>query len=295
MPAQPFDLLAFINLQKAYASQLNGIPVAVSQDEISQSNHLLLSDKLTSLGASLDSSIAKSNELILQQDTVNHILQTEDDRLKLKTKNINDAITGQKRLILLNESYRKKYAAYIKIVLTVVFALLIIILLMFTKKFVPFIPEAVYTLLYIIILASSIIYGLLLFTDLQKHDQFDFDKIKRPDPVSKAVLDENAKKAAQSGNLLGSLSLNSYCFTSSCCADGTTWSPTVNKCLPTCPEGSTWNMETKKCVPNNTPPPPPKTTSPFTTLTQAYKEEKDFKKKVNPYTPNEFNSYSKLY
>ena len=268
--AQPFDLKTFIELQKQYSSDLAGISTSTNVDKDTATNAIKdLDTKLGNLDKALNDSNADTNVLFLQQRAVNNILTTEDERLESKKASIENAINGQKRLLQLNETYRKRYSAYIRLVLIIVLALIIIIALIFVNKLFPFIPEAVYTLLYIIILSGTAIYCWIVITDIRKRDRFDFDKHTRPAPVSPEELKKNAEKAATAGDLLGSINYTE-CRAAGCCAPGTVWDASMNKCKP---------VETK---------------SAFTTIQQAYSQEPELSKQIQPYTPNEFEGYSKL-
>ena len=271
MPDPPiFDLNSFIALQKQYASDLSGI-ASTSSNEANTRAINDLGIKLSELDNALNESNVDTNKLILQQQVVNRILSTEDARLDSKRANIDNAISGQKRLMQLNDTYRKRYSAYIRIILIVVFALILIIALIFMKKFLPFIPEFLYTLLYIIILSGTFIFTWLMISDIQKRDKFDYDRRDRPAPATPDELKKNAEKAAKAGDLLASVDAALGCRSEGCCATGTTYDATSNKCKAAATAATA-----------------------FTTLNQAYSQEPELRKPVEPYTPNEFEGYSKL-
>jgi hypothetical protein len=298
--AQPFDLKTFIELQKQYASDLGGIATSSNSDRDAANNAIkTLGDNLDNLDKALNSSNADTNSLLLQQNSVNNILKTENERLDSKKASIDNAITGQKRLMQLNDTYRKRYSAYINLVLIIVLALIIIIVLIFINKVFPFIPEFVYTLLYIIILSGTAIYCWFVINDIQKRDKFDYDKHTRPAPATTEELKKNAEAAAKAGNLLASIDSALGCKSEGCCTVGTKWSAADNKCIPDCGTGKIWDSVNKTCV----------TTCPtgtrnvnnicvaanaFTTIQQAYSQEPELRKTVEPYTPCEFEGYSKL-
>lgn len=272
--AQPFDLKTFIELQKQYSSDLAGISTSTNVDKETATNAIKdLDTKLGNLDKALNDSNANTNVLFLQQRAINNILTTEDERLESKKASIDNAMKGQQRLIQLNDTYRKRYSAYIKLVLIIVLALVVIIALMFINKIFPFIPEAVYTLLYIIILSGSIIYAWIVISDIQKRDKFEYDKRTRAAPVSPEEIKKNAEAAAKAGELLASADPNAGCKSEGCCAPGTMWDKTLGKCVPAATTATRSN---------------------FTTIKQAYEEEKELHKTIQPYTPTEFESYSKL-
>jgi hypothetical protein len=299
--AQPFDLKTFIELQKQYASDLGGIATSSNTDRTDAASAIsALGTKLGDLDNALNNSNADTNALLLQQNAIYNILTTETDRLDLKKANIDSAISGQKRLMQLNDTYRKRYSAYINLVLIIVLALIIIIVLIFINKVFPFIPEFVYTLLYIIILSGTAIYCWIIITDIQKRDKFDYDKHTRPAPTTPDELKKNAEAAAKAGNLLASVDAALGCRSEGCCMVGTKWSADDNKCMPDCGSGKIWDSVNKACV-TTCPSGTTKSTNnicvaanAFTTIQQAYSQEPELRKTVEPYTPCEFEGYSKL-
>ena len=134
--AQLFDLKTFIELQKQYSNDLAGIASSsTSSNEADTRAINELGTKLSELDNALNESNVDTNKLLLQQQVVNNILKTEDDRLDHKRANIDNAIDGQKRLMQLNDSYRKRYSAYIRLLLIVISALFIIVVLVSIKKY----------------------------------------------------------------------------------------------------------------------------------------------------------------
>jgi hypothetical protein len=313
--AQPFDLKTFIELQKKYVSDLAGIYTSSNADSTNASNAInMLGSKLTDLDTALDNSNVDTNSLLLKQQIVNNILATEAERLDTKKSNIDAAISGQQRLIQLNDTYRKRYSAYIRLILTVVLALIIIIALIFVNKVFPFIPEIVYTLLYIIILSGSAIYCWIIISDINKRDKFDYDKHTRPAPASAEELKKNAEKAAKAGDLLASIDSTLGCRSEGCCSAGTKWDSKLNKCIPDTTTGTTTTGTTTTGTTTTGTTTTGTTTTGttttgttttgttttgttrtgFTTLNQAYSQEYELNKSTQPYTPTEFESYSKI-
>ena len=293
---QSFDLKTFLTLQKQYASDIAGINNTTAENTAENAAITALTGNLGTLETALNSSTAATNNLLLQQNAINSILGTENDRLDSKKANIDNAISGQKRLIQLNDTYRKRYSAYNNLILIIVLALIVIIALIFFNKIFPFIPEFVYTLLYIIILSGTAIYCLFVISDIQKRDKFDYDKHTRPAPATPDELNKNAEKAAKAGDLLASVDAALGCRSEGCCATGTTYDATSNKCtIPSGGSSTTGSGTTSSTTGSGT---TSSTTtggaSAFTTLNQAYSQEPELRKPVEPYTPNEFEGYSKL-
>jgi uncharacterized membrane protein YgcG len=304
---QPFDLKTFIKLQREYANDLGGIATSSNTDRSDAASAIsTLGTKLGYLDNALNNSNADTNALLLQQNSVNNILNTENERLESKKANIDNAITGQKRLMQLNDTYRKRYSAYINLVLIIVLALIIIIVLIFINKVFPFIPEFVYTLLYIIILSGTAIYCWIVITDIQKRDKFDYDKHTRPAPTTPDELKKNAEAAAKAGNLLASVDAALGCKSEACCATGTTYDASLNKCIipgsgssgsGSSGSGSSGSGSSGSGSSGSGSSGSGSSGSgarAFTTIQQAYSQEPELRKTVEPYTPCEFEGYSKL-
>ena len=92
MPAE-FDLNSLIELQKDYAQDLDAI------DKGGESNYVKkLNTELNDLHNTLQNSNVSTESILLKQKGVNNLLDSEISRLDAKKANIEDAITGQKRL-----------------------------------------------------------------------------------------------------------------------------------------------------------------------------------------------------
>ena len=55
------------------------------------------------------------NDILLQQGDIYNVLQTENTRLVKEQQDIEDAVSGQKRMININTSYVAKYNEWNKI------------------------------------------------------------------------------------------------------------------------------------------------------------------------------------
>lgn len=175
-----FDLSSFLDLQRQYVQDLSGISISSASTETPVVN---LKQKLDTLQSTYTPSIMNSNEIILKQETINGILNTENDRLNNIKTNISSAITGQQRIIQLNNSYSKKYKAYTNIIMLVVIAIIIYVcFILLYKAFPLIIPK---TLIYFLIIGSLsciFIYIIILYNQILNRDSVNFDELYLPPP-----------------------------------------------------------------------------------------------------------------
>jgi len=299
------DLNSLLQLQQQYSNDLAGL-----NSSNTNTNNSPLSDlnaNLTKLQSTAANANASINDTLTKQSIVNGILETENDRLNSKKTNIDNAISGQRRILQLNDSYRKRYAAYTRLILAIVFTLVVLFLVNLLKKRFSIIPDSVVMLLYIIIVSAYIIYAILLVTDINRRDRTNFDELdlNGPSVIDPAAIKKQAEKAAKSGDLLGSINING-CIGSYCCGPTTKYSAKYSRCMPDplptcttgtyslsadgyygtcCPSGESVDKD-GKCV-------APSTLAGFTTLNQAYVMEK-LEKPTGAFVPSEFSNYSKI-
>jgi hypothetical protein len=169
-------------------------------------------------------------------DVFNAIFIDEKARLDAKANEIANASTGQKRVIQLNESYRKRTAAYTKAVVAIVVALSIVVILKVVQEYNTN-PEVVLTLVYILLLSLSILYAASVAFEVVNRDKTNYDRLDVPPPIIPTDYDNerDQNKAAGIGDLLGTLP--GMCIGAKCC-DLT---------------ASVYNSENAKCCPFSTP------------------------------------------
>ena len=178
-------------------------------------------------------------------DVFNTIFIKEKERLDAKAQEIATASTGQKRVIQLNESYRKRTAAYTKAVVAIVMALAVVVILKVVQGYIP-IPEVVLTLVYILLLSLSILYAAYVVLEVINRDKTNYDRLDVPPPVIPTEYDNERNKnaAAGMGDLLGTLP--GMCIGDNCCAPGTVYDSDEGKCCPAATPK--WDSATKTCV-----------------------------------------------
>ena len=216
------QLLIVSKALNEYLSIGTPLPTGVSGSIVGSSNPLLLD-------------AGKIKDLLDHQNKVSDIVDTENRRLLAKKTSVDSAIDSQKRILELNDSIKKRHAAYIKILLIIVAALVIFLILVVTQKSFPIIPSLLYDLVVVIIFSVALIYATLVYIDIASREKTEHDRIYAEDPN---ILGSGSEKdrqdaAAMSGDLLGTLktSLGWVCNGPDCCSEGTTWCGSQNECI----------------------------------------------------------------
>ena len=118
---------------------------------------------------------------------MNNILQTELDRLSIKKEQLDEAEKGQMRVLMMNESYRKRQAEYTKITIAVVFVFAVVIIMRYMREIFNILPDAVYTLLHILLFAGVIIYSVIIFINVSSREKINFDRLDIPGPKTEST------------------------------------------------------------------------------------------------------------
>ena len=218
-----FDLNSVLNLQNQYAIDLSGI----SNDPSGNYYMDNLNNDLKDLNDTLQGSEVSSNTLILKQGTVNDILNKENQRLLDKKNNIDSALVGQQRLLQINDSYRKRQAAYIKVLIVIIVAIILFFVLSFLSTSLTFIPEVVYYLLFIILISGTIIYVVLMIYNINNRDPLNFDQLNLARPNLSPTLvpieptsTPTPKSGGSDTQKCTDISGNTTCVGAECCPVG---------------------------------------------------------------------------
>lgn len=174
---------------------------------------------------------AKLNATLTKQSQVDALLNAEIARLNAKESQIKEAQEGQKRVLMLNESYRMRQAEYTKLIIASVFVFAIVILIKYTRTFFDVLPDAVYTLIHIILFSALIIYAMVIYINVSSREKTNFNRLDIPTPdVVKSAEDKRNEKRKKAGYLMG-VSDSDLCKGAACCNDGTEWNKETGKCI----------------------------------------------------------------
>lgn len=202
----------------------NGDLLAGSQTKLND-----LNDRVKTMNDSLtDLNKVEINGLSRQND-IKQIITTESDRLTQKKNTIDQAIITQNRIIYFNDNNRKRYAAYLRILITLTVTLAIVWLIQVIRKHVEVIPDWILDILIIASISIGIIIIYTYFIDISERSKYNFDEINMDPPTISG--DDKSKGGDLSGGT------GALCIGEECCkpatvdTPGSTWDETVGKCL----------------------------------------------------------------
>lgn len=285
-----FDLSGLLHVQRAYVGNLSSSTAVSSLSDIQNT--------LNSLNTTYNNSFSSSQGVLTQQNVLNDILTTEQARLGAKKNKIDEEIVGRKRIVDLNESYRKKQAQYVYIIIILIFALLLYIMIIKIKTFIPVIPDFVIDLLTFFLGALTCLYLYVLVKDIYSRDNMNYDQLKLP-PPSTATDEETLQKqksAALAGDLIGSVANKNICVGESCCVGNVTvYEAGIGKCIGNCTAGQLYNTSSNTCVSTNYDKSVFKTCGKAIILnTQTCFNQDGFTTLTKPYEPSQYENYSQI-
>ena len=185
---------------------------------------------LSDIHTSVNNQDSKLNATLTKQSQVNDLLQNEIDRLNEKEDQIDQAQAGQKRVLMLNESYRMRQAEYTKLIIASVFVFAIVILIKYTRTRFNVLPDAVYTLIHILMFSALIIYAMVIYMNVSSREKTNFNRLDIPTPdVVLSKEEKRANKRRQRGDLMG-LNNSDLCRGAACCSDTQTFNNDSGKC-----------------------------------------------------------------
>lgn len=221
MPEQPpfFDLTGVFQAQKNYVSNLPNRP----------DNDTSVSSALGSVQGNLDDlykdfigASGTSSAVLDHQIQMDNVVSTELDRLKKKKENVDLAIEGQKRMVSLNDSYRKKYSYYVKVtILIIVFLAIVVVLNVLSSNF-TFIPSYVFDIFYFILAVTLIFTIYFIYLDIIWRDNMNFDELtfNPPNITDPNLVAQQQRQASKLGNLLDTINVIG-CVGDKCCDPAT--------------------------------------------------------------------------
>lgn len=195
-----------------------------------------INDSLQRISASLD---GQSTEQILSnQNNVQSIVDTEMNRLTSKQQSIDSAVTTQKRMLMMNESYMKRQQVYTRIAVAVVIALVVLIVCkVVSASMADANLDSLLTIISILVIVAVVIYCAWAMVNLWRRDPIYYDQLHYiPDnqPVPPLVQGADIFRVGQtvSNNpVYDGLS----CVGASCCKSqpGISWDASLNACIVT--------------------------------------------------------------
>lgn len=160
--------------------------------------------------------------------STSNIVKAETDRLTIQKQSIDDALNDKRRLIILNDSYRKRMTSYTFIAMGITAGALC----MLAISFLP-IPTIFSNILYVCIIMGVFILIIYRYDIISQRSRLDYDELNLPSigkgegGLNDENREEETRNAQQSGKLSDSASLAApvdikNCANRECCP--LTWS-----------------------------------------------------------------------
>lgn len=227
-----FDLNSAINVQKTYLSDLSGYLTTHGANATDVATYFnSLETDLNNLKTALDNDTNNSQYIIDHQKDMIDIVQNERDRLDAKKNIIDEKLSGTKRMIDLNDNYRKRQNEFNNIFIVIIISIVIFIVLKILQRTFLFIPQSIFDILIILLFSITIIYiGKILYV-IYLRDLLNFDRKQLPPPRDVSSSKNNVSNNDKNDNIYDLLGDLTTCTGQSCCTNGTTWDDGVYKCI----------------------------------------------------------------
>lgn len=178
--------------------------------------------------------------------TADKFFQDETKRLTEKNDQATKLAESQQRLTLLNDSYRKRYAKYVQILMVLVLAYIAHLALTSLQQRFPVIPSILFDIAIILLIFLVSYYLFNAFGTLTTRSPTNYDELDIPAMNNGSGVD--SQKILNSGQLsTSSLDISGgICVGESCCPQGYDWNQDTNSCviMATGSSGSAYNPVT---------------------------------------------------
>jgi len=214
-----------VSQQQATIDQVNKLSqMRVNLYEQLRDNYKYLSDN-----------VAETRDNLVNQTAVTKIVEGELNNAKKQLRQLDDAKYNKLRMVEINTYEAKKIAAYKNMMMVVAIACipLIVVTLLYNSDLLN---DNLAVMLFSLIVIGTLLYLAYLGVDISMRDnmnfdeyEFAFDKAAVADRInsssSSSSSSDTQASVGSSGMVMGS------CSGESCCAEGTKWSSTENKCV----------------------------------------------------------------
>jgi ABC-type multidrug transport system fused ATPase/permease subunit len=290
----PLPLNGLLNIQKNY---LNDLAQLSTENKNVAGDLNDIRSRLDQINQSFNQANTSAEKTLTHQSKVEDILKKEHERLLSKKDEIDNIHYGKMRSVQLNDSYRKKQSEYIRIIVALIVAIILYI------AFYLFLPQSIADILTVLLFVVLIFYSTKIVWEIYKRDNMNYDRLDLVPPAEANSLtrgDASAASASASASMVGDL-----CTGEVCCAEGSRWDASMNKCILACPDASNPITKGNQCIERASCVAPFKicgnacisetatcgtTVNTFSTLGEERIQTKT--NEVKPYTPYEYNEYS---
>jgi len=184
-------------------------------------------NKLGKLSSQFKSANSSSQAVLAHQQEMLDIVNAEKFRLEQKKQLIDSAELQQKHVMLLNDTYRKKYSEYTKIVIVIVIGVFFYVAIRMLSDYLQ-IPEMVYIFFHIANVLLCAIAITTIYATIQSRSNINFDKLEIPPPNTGPASASSSNSSNKPQDLFGS-----FCLGEQCCdtKNGVAWDNTLQMCV----------------------------------------------------------------
>ena len=161
--------------------------------------------------------------------TATNFYNDELCRLEAKQQNTDSILSSQERLAMLNDSYRKRYAKYVQILMVLVSAVAFYLAISFLQKTFPAIPQVVVDIITIVLMFAVILYLFSASFELNSRSLLNYDELDLPAYDASGVNVADLADKGQIFKFQGNTS--SMCVGSECCPTGSAYDSDTDKCV----------------------------------------------------------------
>jgi hypothetical protein len=162
--------------------------------------------------------------------TATDFYKDELNRLLEKQQNAESITQSQERLAELNDSYRKRYAKYVQILMVLILAYAIYLAMILLQKMFPVIPQMVVDIIAIVLIFLVAFYLFNAGWELYSRSILNYDELDLPQYDSSGVDVSKLGKKGQVFDFQGNF--GNTCVGEACCPDAYTYNISTNKCVP---------------------------------------------------------------
>lgn len=165
--------------------------------------------------------------VLSDQSNVKKLVKKEKQRLDHKQEQIDEAKESQSRMLNLNDSYRKKYAAYLKIIIVLTIVLVVVWIFRLLPDYLTFIPSIIFDIVIIIALFLGFVIMYFQYQEIQTHNPLNYDELNYAGPEFKLIGIPTGTPTPTPGSGFGPFG----CIGPQCCGPNTTWDEEKAVCI----------------------------------------------------------------
>jgi len=177
---------------------------------------------MKNLYSMISTNVERTRKDLVNQMAIVGVVENELNNSKNKLNSLTDTKNNKIRMIEINNYYGSKYSSYSDILMIVIYTCLILLVLVFLRKFLPI--NIVNSLMGIVI-GCSIVILFFKMLDINKRDKFNYNKYDWNFDRKNASWYNKNQNASTNKNF-------GMCFRQNCCGKDTLYDNVLNKCVP---------------------------------------------------------------